>query len=307
MFKQLLKNDYFCKRREVKMSKSAFEKAIEKQRKEEQKAARQAQLRDRASAIISGTEIINGFRIMDRESETMLQAVLNQYDGNSNNYIDFDVDKLPHHLQESFSLECEKLQMYGMLSNVDVWISGTAITLSESGKKYFADKENVYKEAKEKQEREEELLKKDSFTRKKYDVFISHANRDKSEYVDLLNMSVKRLGINVFYDTDVLSWGDNWKQVILDGTSDSEFAIIIISKNFFGREWTEKELDEFLTQQNESGQKIVLPLLYGVSLKELKEHYPQLGDIQCISSDDYDRQEITILLAKELIKRYKNK
>lgn len=295
----------FLKKKGSKMGKSPLEKAIEKQRKEEQKAAQQAQLRDRASAIISGAEFIDGFRVMDRESEVMLQAVLDQYDGNGNNCINFDVDKLPCHLRESFSLECEKLQMYGMISNVNVWISGTTITLSESGKKYFTNKENVYKRVKEKQERDEKLLKKDSVMRKKYDVFISHANGDKSEYVDLLNMSVKRLGINVFYDTDVLSWGDNWKQVILDGTSDSEFAIIVISKNFFGREWTEKELNEFLAQQNESGQKIVLPLLYGVTLKELKEQYPQLGDIQCISSDNYDRQEITLLLAKELIKRYK--
>lgn len=287
------------------MSKSPLEKAIERQRKEEQKAIRQAQLRDRASAIISGAEIIDGFRVMDRESETMLQAVLDQYDGNGNNYIDFDVNKLPHHLQGSVSLECEKLQMYGMISNVNIGIIDTEITLSESGKSYFTDKENVYKKAKEKQERDGKLSKTDSHIHKKYDVFISHANRDKSEYVDLLNMSVKRLGINVFYDTDVLSWGDNWKQVILDGTSDSEFAIIVISKNFFGREWTEKELNEFLNQQNESGQKIVLPLLHGITLKELKEHYPQLGDIQCISSDNYDRQEITILLAKEIIKRYK--
>lgn len=287
------------------MSKSPLEKAIERQRREEQRATRQAQLRDRASAIILGAEIIEGFRVMDRESETMLQAVLDQYDGNSNNYIDFDVDKLPRHLQESILLECEKLQMYGMISNVNIGIVGTEITLSESGKSYFTDKENVYRKEKEKQEREEKLSKIDSHIHKKYDVFISHANRDKSEYVDLLNMSVKRLGINVFYDTDVLSWGDNWKQVILDGTSDSEFAIIVISKNFFGREWTEKELNEFLTQQNESGQKIVLPLLHGITLKELKEHYPQLGDIQCISSDNYDRQEITILLAKEIIKRYK--
>ena len=118
-------------------------------------------------------------------------------------------------------------------------------------------------------------------------------------------MAVKRLGINVFYDTDVLSWGDNWKQVILEGTSDSEFAIIVISDNFFGREWTEKELNEFLTQQNESGQKIVLPLLYNVSVDELKNHYPQLGDIQCISSKDFSKEDITILLAKELIKRFK--
>lgn len=286
------------------MSKSPLERAMEKQRRDEQKAARQAQIRDRASAIVSGAKVIGGFRVMDREAETTLQCILEQYNGNDNNYVDFDIDKLPSHLQSSFTLEFEKLQMYGMLTNTNIYINGAILTLSESGKKYFGDKEYAYKKVEE-QQKNEKLKKTSVVSHKKYDVFISHANKDKSDYVDLLNTAVKRLGINVFYDTDVLSWGDNWKQVILEGTSDSEFAIIVISNNFFGREWTEKELNEFLTQQNESGQKIVLPLLYNITLNELKNHYPQLGDIQCISSKDFSKEDITILLAKELIKRFK--
>lgn len=139
----------------------------------------------------------------------------------------------------------------------------------------------------------------------KYDVFISHANKDKSDYVDELYLILRKLGINIFYDSDVLSWGDNWKQVILDGTEKSEFAIIVISENFFGREWTERELEEFLKRQNANGQKIVLPLLHNVTLDKLVEVYPYLGDIQMISTDKYSKEEITILFAKELIKRLK--
>ena len=139
----------------------------------------------------------------------------------------------------------------------------------------------------------------------KYDVFISHANKDKSDYVDDLYLTLRKLGVNIFYDSDVLSWGDNWKQVILDGTEKSEFAIIVISENFFGREWTERELEEFLKRQNANGQKIVLPLLHNVTLDKLVEVYPYLGDIQMISTDKYSKEEITILFAKELIKRLK--
>ena len=142
-------------------------------------------------------------------------------------------------------------------------------------------------------------------TRKKYDVFISHANRDKIDYVDSLNTAVRKLGVNIFYDTDVFSWGDNWKQILIEGTKSSEFAIIVISNNYFNREWTEWELREFLVQQNEDKQKIVLPILYGITLDELKEHYPELSDIQCLKADDYTVEQITVLLAKELIKRYK--
>ena len=50
------------------MSKSPLERAMEKQRKEEQKAARQARIRDRASAIVLGAEVVGGFRVMDREA-----------------------------------------------------------------------------------------------------------------------------------------------------------------------------------------------------------------------------------------------
>ena len=111
------------------MSKSPLERAMEKQRKEEQKAARQARIRDRASAIVLGAEVVGGFRVMDREAETTLQCILDQYDGNDNNYVNFDSDKLPSHLQESCSLEFEKLQMYGMLTSANIYINGAMLTL----------------------------------------------------------------------------------------------------------------------------------------------------------------------------------
>jgi hypothetical protein len=140
---------------------------------------------------------------------------------------------------------------------------------------------------------------------KDYDVFISHANADKNDYVNELYLSIKKLGINIFYDKDILSWGDNWKDTILRGTEQSEFAIIVISEGFFGREWTERELSEFLQKQNKMKQKIVLPLIHNITLEQLKVKYPSLRYIQSIRSDEYSVEQIAILLAKELIKRYK--
>lgn len=181
------------------------------------------------------------------------------------------------------------------------------MTISDKAKTYFSDKEAAFARAEEEQTEQHRMTEAGAMTynHKKYDVFISHANKDKEEYVDLLSIAVKRLGIDVFYDADVISWGDNWKQVILNGTAESEFAVIVISKNFFGREWTEKELNEFLSRQNESGQKVVLPLLLGITKEEMIEHYPALEEIQYIKAEDYSKEQIVILLAKELIKRYK--
>ena len=141
--------------------------------------------------------------------------------------------------------------------------------------------------------------------RKHYDVFISHANKDKLDYVESLYQAIRKLGVDIFYDSEVLSWGDKWKQIILDGTAASEFAIIVISDNFFGREWTERELNEFLNRQNSSGQKIVLPLLHNITLEDLKLHYPELEELQVIDTKQYTKEEVAILFAKELIKRLK--
>lgn len=138
-----------------------------------------------------------------------------------------------------------------------------------------------------------------------YDVFLSHASADKMGYVEELKQELEKLGINVFYDKDSIGWGDKWKDKILEGTQKAEFAIIVISENFFGREWTEKELNEFLARQNDSGQKIILPILHGITVKQLEEQYPDVADIQGISTEDYSKEQIVILFAKELIKRLK--
>ena len=136
-----------------------------------------------------------------------------------------------------------------------------------------------------------------------YDVFISHANSDKEEYVNDLKSSIDQLGVNIFYDKDTLQWGDNWKQKLLEGIETAEFAIIVISKSFFGREWTEKELHDFLERQNSNGQKIILPILHNISFDELKEHYPSIAEIQAIESNKYSCDQIALLFANQLIKR----
>lgn len=139
-----------------------------------------------------------------------------------------------------------------------------------------------------------------------YDVFISHASKDKEALVEELYQSLKTLGISIFYDKESLEWGDKWKDKILDGTKKAEFAIIVISENFFGREWTEKELNEFLNRQNRNGQKLILPILHNITAEQLKEKYPSVADIQGVPSDKYSCDQIALLFAKQLIKRLKS-
>ena len=138
-----------------------------------------------------------------------------------------------------------------------------------------------------------------------YDVFISHANKDKEDLIEELYQSLYKLGINIFYDKESLEWGDNWKERILNGTKKAEFAIIVISENFFDREWTERELSEFLNRQNRNGQKLILPIVHNITMQQLQKKYPNVANIQAIDSKKYNCDQIALLFAKQLIKRLK--
>ena len=141
---------------------------------------------------------------------------------------------------------------------------------------------------------------------KKYDVFLSYANKDSKKYIEKLYKELKKLGLNIFYDKESIDWGDEWKERILESTQDSEFAILVISKNYFGREWTERELNEFLSRKNKAGQKIILPIIHGITNKELAEKYPELGKIQTISTKNNNVMEIAIKFAEIFIKRLRD-
>ena len=151
-----------------------------------------------------------------------------------------------------------------------------------------------------------EVPKYQAKTLPEYDVFISHANKDKEDLIEELYQSLQKLGISIFYDKESLEWGDNWKERILNGTKKAEFAIIVISENFFDREWTERELSEFLNRQNRNGQKLILPIVHNITMQQLQEKYPNVADIQEINSKEYTCDQIALLFANILIKRLKS-
>lgn len=141
----------------------------------------------------------------------------------------------------------------------------------------------------------------------KYDVFLSHADADKDSFVEELKQSFDKLGVSVFYDKDSIEWGNDWSQKIKEGLDKCDFGVVIVSKDFYDREWTEKELKSLLIRQNENGDNIILPILYNTNLDELKKHckkscYKDLAKIQFIRfPEDGDVKDITIRLAKILL------
>lgn len=222
-----------------------------------------------------------------KDYEVLLKKLIDQA-----NKKDFSVMMYRYNLEERPIIE--KLKKENLITNVSfAGRNGVSVDLTYDGFHYF-DKENevVFQSTKPK-------------LRKMYDVFLSHASADKLDYVEDLKQTLDILGIDVFYDKDTIEWGDKWKEKIYEGLEKSEFAIIVISEHFFGREWTEEELKNLLERQNAEGQKLILPIVHNITTDELKEKYPAVADIQAIESKDNSYEKIALLFAKQLIKRYK--
>ena len=109
----------------------------------QEKAERAAQIRERASGIVAGAHQENGFRILDFESETMLAEILRQYDGNENNTMSFELDNISRSLRDNALVLYEALRMYGMLASVIPYGNSAIMTVTESAKNYFENKDKV--------------------------------------------------------------------------------------------------------------------------------------------------------------------
>ena len=139
--------------------------------------------------------------------------------------------------------------------------------------------------------------------KEKYAVFVSHSSEDKVDYVDDLVEEIKALGITVFYDTDVISWGDNLKERIDIGLKTCELAVIVISPSYFGREWTEYEIQMLLQRQSSEKTKLIMPILYNTTKEEFVKHYPLLKDILFKYSKSQSKKKLAQELKKELDKK----
>ena len=139
------------------MAKSSLEKALEKQNKANEKAEREVKNRQIAASIIEGQPILYGVRILDPDSEVLLDTILSQYDGNENNHVSFRGDDLPHSLHDSIAIQYEKLKMYGVISSCIPYGNGAIITLSDTAKTYKDRKEEAARKQKEEQERRQKL------------------------------------------------------------------------------------------------------------------------------------------------------
>jgi len=114
-------------------------------------------------------------------------------------------------------------------------------------------------------------------TKREYDVFISHASEDKDTVVRPLANALKERGLSVWYDEFELKIGDSLRRKIDAGLSKSNFGIVVISRSFIKKGWTNYELDGLITRAV-SGEQVLLPIWHDITKQEVVEYSPSLAD-----------------------------
>lgn len=117
-------------------------------------------------------------------------------------------------------------------------------------------------------------------------IFISHAFEDKDIAKPLADILVKR-GHQVWYDDYVLNVGDSLRESIDLGLNECDYGVVILSKNFFSKNWTKKELNGLLAKETKDNRNYILPILHGISHVDVVEFSPILADrISLMSNQD---------------------
>lgn len=132
-------------------------------------------------------------------------------------------------------------------------------------------------------------------TKYEWDVFISHASEDKDIFVRGLANELSK-NLRVWYDEFTLKVGDSLRRSIDKGLARSRYGVVILSHNFFRKEWPQKELDALATMER-YGRKVILPVWLDIDAAEIMRYSPLLADrVAAIASEGLEQVLNKLLL-----------
>jgi hypothetical protein len=134
-----------------------------------------------------------------------------------------------------------------------------------------------------------------STTAGRRDIFLSHASEDKTAIARPLYTALRGAGVSVWFDEAELTLGDSLRRQIDEGLARCRFGVVILSPNFFAKDWPQKELDGLVARENASGQKAILPIWHNLTKAQVARYSPTLADRLAGSS-----REGTAVLVKKI-------
>ncbi len=134
---------------------------------------------------------------------------------------------------------------------------------------------------------------------KNWDVFISHALEDKDTVVRQLADTLEKLKVKIWYDEFSLKVGDSLSKSIDNGLQKSKFGIVVISKNFLEKRWTDYEYRSLLSKED-SGKKVILPIWHAISKDEVRNFSLYLSDKVALDTSKSSINKIALQLIETI-------
>ena len=134
-----------------------------------------------------------------------------------------------------------------------------------------------------------------------YHAFISHASEDKESFVKHLAYRLTQKGCRVWYDEFCIDYGDFFSEKIYEGINNSQFGIIVITSTLTTKRsdsWVWKELNEFLKKETDLANRILIPILYNITIDDLRQYLK--------NQEDLNFNNISTLLKKRMMSTYKD-
>lgn len=125
-----------------------------------------------------------------------------------------------------------------------------------------------------------------------YDVFLSHSNLDKEEYVTELSDKLEEKGLSVFEDVKVFKIGQSQTDMMNFGILNSRFVVVFLSENFIESGWSEYEFKSFLNREINEKKIIILPIWHNVTVEEVKNYNPYLVDKYALNTSKQSLDQI---------------
>lgn len=125
-----------------------------------------------------------------------------------------------------------------------------------------------------------------------YDVFLSHSNLDKEEYVTELSDKLEEKGLSVFEDVKVFKIGQSQTDMMNFGILNSRFVVVFLSENFIESGWSEYEFKSFLNREINEKKIIILPIWHNVTVEKVKNYNPYLVDKYALNTSKHSLDQI---------------
>ncbi len=120
---------------------------------------------------------------------------------------------------------------------------------------------------------------------REWDAFISHASEDKQTFVAPLARALQQRGLKIWYDDFTLTVGSSLRESIDFGLLKSRFGIVVLSPNFFAKDWTHQEVNALLSREI-GGVRVILPVWHNVTREQVISFSPILVDRVAVRSSE---------------------